>query len=96
MVMRDAKEPRREGHVFPAKVAYCPEHLQEDLLRQIFCVRSIAEASHGVAVDAGHVAVVEVGESLLVACAGAVHDIALGVQQDTRKRRDLHPEFLIG
>ena len=72
LVVGDAEEPRRERHVAPAKAADGAEHLQEDLLRRVLGLGDVAEAREGIAIDARHVPVVQVGKGRLVARPGAI------------------------
>ena len=95
VVVGDAEEPGRERHVLPPKVADGPEHLQEHLFGQILRLRHVAQAGERVAVDAGHVPVVEVGQGLLVAGAGAFDRVTLGFHRDAGKGRGRGPGHLV-
>jgi hypothetical protein len=91
----DAEEPRRKRHLPPAEAADRAEHLEEDLFGQILRFGRIADARHHVAIDAGHVPIVDVGQGLLVARPGAIDRRPLEVGRNGLKGRELHARNLV-
>ena len=87
MVVRDAEEPRPEGHPLnplpggvrgrlPLEPVDRSQHLEEDLFRKVFRIRLIAYPRQAVAIQPGQIRVIQEPKGFLVSATGAIHVIA--------------------
>jgi hypothetical protein len=75
-VVRDPKEPRRDGHLAPLEALDRLEHLHEGLVRQVFRIVAVADTHLQVAVDAVEVHEIQLFERLSVPFLGPLDEAA--------------------
>jgi hypothetical protein len=88
LIARDPHQPGRERHLAPLVAWQAVEHLEEDLLGDVFGVVDVAQSGQRVAVDLVDVRVVQRPDRIEVAAAAGPAAAASGKQPDLDRPKE--------